>query len=334
MARNIYRRGKTWWARFTVDGEERRESLHTVHVTTARERVAKLIEDAKADQYWGGAAMTWQAAMMRYQAEVMPAAVKPNTRKRYEVSLRQVSPYLKDRPMHAITARTLSDMIAERRKKKAKPTNATIRRDLTAISRVFAAAKTWDACDHNPARDYDRQMLRERRDPITLPTNREVVKAFKAAPTPLFRNIMRFAAFTGMRQAEVLNLNWRQVDIARGAVRLDRTKTDAARVVPLRTPAMTILTKMDGRRGYVFGVGGNLPYRNFPSQFAAWRRRNAVPFRFHDLRHRYAVMYLRGGGNIYSLQLILGHASIKTTEIYLAHLTPGERSRAQNPAHP
>ncbi len=66
-------------------------------------------------------------------------------------------------------------------------------------------------------------------------------------------------------------------------------------------------------------------------------KRPFKPFRFHDLRHWYAVDYLRRGGNIYDLAAILGHSSVKTTEIYLAHLGTGEQRRAkhgpaQNPA--
>jgi integrase/recombinase XerD len=54
-----------------------------------------------------------------------------------------------------------------------------------------------------------------------------------------------------------------------------------------------------------------------------------TPFRFHDLRHWFAVEYLKRGGSIYHLQKILGHASIKTTELYLDHLTPDEAARAK-----
>lgn len=326
MAGNLYKRGKTYWARFTVDGVERRQSLRTIHVAEARKRLAKLKETAEHDSFWGGSQMPWEAAMLRYKEEVLPAAVKPNTAKRYEVSLRQVSPHLEGKAMHSITTRDLSEMISARRK--ARATNATIRRDLTAISRVFAAAKSWGACASNPARDYDRDMVRERRDPITLPTDDEVWRGLLLAPAPRFAGIMFLAAYTGMRQAEVLTLDWRQVDLERRAVALSKTKTDSPRAVPLDASAVAYLESLQGRRGVVFGPKA---YENFPSNYALWRKREKVHFRFHDLRHRFAVLYLRKGGNIYALQQILGHASIKTTEIYLAHLTPEERARtAQN----
>ncbi len=53
------------------------------------------------------------------------------------------------------------------------------------------------------------------------------------------------------------------------------------------------------------------------------------PFRFHDLRHRHAVDWLKSGRSIYDLQQRLGHGSIKTTEIYLGYLTPNERRVAK-----
>ena len=79
------------------------------------------------------------------------------------------------------------------------------------------------------------------------------------------------------------------------------------------------------------------------SQFGATARRLAskwsqkwshrghpfVRFKFHDLRHLFAVRYLRDGGGIYALQGILGHTSVKTTEIYLAFLTPDQQHAAK-----
>ncbi|HKR92239.1 MAG TPA: site-specific integrase [Novosphingobium sp.] len=54
-----------------------------------------------------------------------------------------------------------------------------------------------------------------------------------------------------------------------------------------------------------------------------------VRFRFHDLRHLFAVRFLQNGGSIYALQGIMGRTSVKTTEIYLAHLTPDQQLKSK-----
>jgi site-specific recombinase XerC len=47
------------------------------------------------------------------------------------------------------------------------------------------------------------------------------------------------------------------------------------------------------------------------------------------LRHRFAIRWLRNGGDIYHLSLHLGHTSINTTEVYLGHLSAREQAAAQ-----
>ncbi len=68
---------------------------------------------------------------------------------------------------------------------------------------------------------------------------------------------------------------------------------------------------------------------------AAKRGRKLEPtfrrFRFHDLRHRFAVDYLRSGrGSLYDLQQEMGHTSIKVTEGYLVFLTAEEKAQAKD----
>jgi integrase len=85
---------------------------------------------------------------------------------------------------------------------------------------------------------------------------------------------------------------------------------------------------------WLFWHSGGENYKNFASQFAsiagraaAWAVANSVafrPFRFHDLRHLHAVNWLKDGKSMYVLQRRLGHASIKTTELYCEFLTPEE----------
>ena len=85
------------------------------------------------------------------------------------------------------------------------------------------------------------------------------------------------------------------------------------------------------------------PFAEAASDFTHFRRKAGAadptlrPFRFHDLRHLFAVESLRGEMGIYALSKHLGHTSVKTTEIYLAFLTPEEadaaRESAQKLAH-
>jgi integrase/recombinase XerD len=70
-------------------------------------------------------------------------------------------------------------------------------------------------------------------------------------------------------------------------------------------------------------------FQNFASNYAAQKTSHEFRFRFHDLRHKFAVDYLRRGGNIYDLQKILGHSSVKTTEFYLDYLDLEEQKVAK-----
>ncbi len=86
---------------------------------------------------------------------------------------------------------------------------------------------------------------------------------------------------------------------------------------------------------YLFWHGEGDRYHRVSNQFCSIVKRAAKlnpgfkPFRFHDLRHWFAVDYLRRGGNIYALQKILGHTSLTTTEIYLDHLSPEEQEHSK-----
>jgi integrase/recombinase XerD len=211
------------------------------------------------------------------------------------------------------------------------PTNATRRRDLTAVSQVLRAAAQWDWIDHNPALAFDRSVIRERRDPVRLPTDDEIAALLTACPNATLRTLVRTLLGTGIRLEEAASLERRQIDFARNAITLERTKTGNARTVPISAQVVGTLKALPVRLGcpYVFWHGEGERYRNLSSRLAAIGKRAGVEFRRHDLRHRFAVDYLRSGGSIYDLQQILGHASIKTTEIYLAFLTPSEQRAAK-----
>lgn len=266
-------------------------------------------------------------------AQDIEGALKASVIDRYKASLRMVEPVLINLHLDEIDTRTIAKLVKHRREQGS--TNATIKRDLTAVASVirFCCAKGWQ--NENPAHAYDRSVIRERRDPIVLP-NLEDIDAIVEAATGNMKGIIRLAQYTGMRQGEVVNLTWSQV--RGGVIDLSKTKTDKPRTIPLNDSARGTLkgTERHKESDVVFWVGKGTTYQNLASGFrhlireAVKEKRVKRAFRFHDLRHLFAVDYLRNGtGTIYTLQKLLGHSSIKTTELYLNFLTPDEQEKVK-----
>lgn len=342
MSANLYRRrrrdGKLspiWWGRIEVAGREHRRSLRTRDRDTAARRLEAWRKELIGEAYFGERRLLWEEAVLRYTEEVMPGAVKPSTATRYLVSFRQVRSFLDGKYLDTITRKALLEIVSARRK--AGAGNATINRDLTAISAVLGAASAWDAIEVNPVLTLERRRLtRERRDPIVLPEHADVERFIAACPAMLGR-MVRLLWQTGLRLEEAASLDWRQVDLHRRVITLGRTKRNNGRAVPLSEEAAGTLAGTPRRLkcGWVFWhaePGGEASrYCNASSRLAEIRRKAKppIPFRTHDLRHLFAVDSLKDGGSIYDLQQALRHRSIKTTEIYLDFLTAEEQRVAK-----
>lgn len=323
---NLYKRRGTWYARIQVGGRDIRRSLRTASRAEAKKRLSKILEEIEHFRFYGERRQTWKDAVVAWATDA-GASLKPSTVRRYVVSLGQLRPFLDDLYVDEITTRTVSKIA-----RRAGVSNATRRRDLTALSVVlrWCVAHGWR--EDNPAAAWDRSIVKELREPIALPDEKDIDRVVAAAPPGMARMI-RFAQYTGMRQEEIASLEWPQIDRGRSAVNLTKTKTSRPRSVPLDERALGTIagTVPHIATRFVFWHGQGERYRNVASRFAALAKKHARRrFRFHDLRHWYAVDYLRRGGGVYSLQKILGHSSIRTTELYLDYLTPMEADNARN----
>ncbi len=152
--------------------------------------------------------------------------------------------------------------------------------------------------------------------------------------------LVRVAAYAGLRRGELVALRWRDVDFVgrkiivrralSGETELRSTKSGRARQVPLPDQAAAALERLS-RRGeftgpddYVFA--SRLGRRLDPSALRRRyeRARDAAglePLRFHDLRHTYGSLLVAGGIDLPSVKAAMGHSHITTTERYL-HARP------------
>jgi integrase/recombinase XerD len=174
MPSNLYRRGRTWWGRVQLAGRDVRRSLRTRDRAEAARRLKAWLEEVSRRR-WGAERHSWKEAVVKWAAEVKPG-LKESTGKRYQVSLRQVSPILEPLYLDEIDLKTIGRIAG-----RSGPSNATRRRDLTAVNSVLRSCVGSGWLERNPALEYDRSLIRERRDPIVLPDVDEVEQLIKRA---------------------------------------------------------------------------------------------------------------------------------------------------------
>lgn len=339
-----YWRGSTIWFRAVVKGTEHRQSLRTDDAELAGREAERIRARLMAEAYGGDHRRTWLEAVVAW-GEHMASQIAASTAKRYAVSLGQIEAHVTALMIDDIDGRTVSAIVVARQR--AGASAATIRRDLTALSSVleFACAEEWR--QGNPALERLKRM-KERRDPIVLPADADIERVARRAPGNLAA-VIRFALATGCRQEEIVSAQWSQI---RGSEFSIVGKGSKRRTITLSPEALAVLASIPRRLRcqWVFWHedknGEPARYANVAARFVAIvgsardsaQREKAEfrPFRFHDLRHRFAVDRLRDGWSLYAVQRHLGHSSVKTTEIYIAHLTPDQeasaRGVAQNPA--
>ena len=326
MPRNLYRRGETWWGRIKVAGRDHRRSLRTSNRAEAQKRLEAWQKEISHEQFHGEARHRYKEMVLRWKMEYLPKSVKPATEKRYLVSARQLDPHFSTLHVDELSKKKIAAMISSRMK--AGATNATIRRDLTALSTMFTCAIGWGWVEENPAKAFDRSIIKERRDAIKPPPDDAVV-AFAGKASEASANLGKlvlFLAQTGMREEEAASLAWPEIDQTNHIAQLIETKTSRPRAIRLSDEAWGTLrgTERAENGDYVFWHGKGERYLNVASRLAYLKTKHGFRFRIHDLRHKFAIDYLRNGGDVYDLKNILGHTSVKTTEIYLGYV-PGHK---------
>lgn len=362
---NSYWRGEpgaeVLWARLEIEGKPVRWSLRLRHplragdVETARGRIEARRAELNAAVHYGESRKRYVEVQLAWAAHIA-REVGASTLLRYEVSLRQLKPWLDCFIDEINTRAKMREIVDGRRAASPDLTNATIRRDLTALSSViaFAIAEEQLQADFNAAQ-VALERLTERRDPIVLPEHEHIARVIAEAP-PKLAPLIEAALKTGCRQAELVTAERSRIDHDRRQLTV-KGKGNKLRVIDLVTPAgdaYAVLRAAPARLGcrWLFWHHEGEPYKAASKHFhelcarvmaKAVKRegesaaaRGSKPgdadfrvFRFHDLRHRFAVDYLKAGGSIYDLQQHLGHTSVQTTEIYLKYLTPEEERHAK-----
>ncbi len=226
-------------------------------------------------------------------------------------------------PLAEITAARISqykaDRLATRSERTGRPlTAAAVNRPLALLRHLLRLAhEEWELLDAVPRVRLEKEPQGRIRWLEPDEETRLLAACRKKGRTKHLAGLVIVAMETGLRRGELLGLTWDRVDLSRGVLRLEVTKSGKRREVPMRQAVYDVLTALPGARGG----------RVWPAGDVRTAFENAVgdaqidDFHFHDLRHHFASWYIMRGGSLPALQQILGHADIKMTLRY-AHLAP------------
>lgn len=205
---------------------------------------------------------------------------------------------------------------------------ATLNRYRGSLSCVFnAACSDWGMIKESPV-----PKVRKCKEPrgrirfLSFDEKERLLKACLESTNSFLYTIVVLALATGMRRGEILNLQWKDIDLDRGRAILHETKNGERRTVSLTGHALNIL------REYANSPRQICSSYVFPSTFgsksiqirSAWESAvkfiNLPDFHFHDLRHTFASYLAMNGATLAEIAEAMGHKTLVMVKRY-AHLT-------------
>lgn len=135
---------------------------------------------------------------------------------------------------------------------------------------------------------------------------------------------------TGLRVSELIFLTWENIDLSRGFVKI-RGKGNKERLVPLGNKAMAALEALPRRENALFAMTRQGFWKLLKKYALLAGIRKAISP--HQLRHSFATHLVERGADLRGVQVLLGHADLSTTEIYM-HVNQQRLHQLYDQHHP
>jgi integrase/recombinase XerC/integrase/recombinase XerD len=291
----------------------------------------------------------WEAALLAFRRELVTRNVSRNTLRAYEGDLTELARWAGGRGREPATLvyRDLRAYAAELSGRGL--ARASVARKLTAVRSFHGHLVRAGAAEQNPA-----ELLPTPKADSNLPrvlAPEEIARLLDRIPatTPLEirdRAIFELTYSCGLRAEEIIDLELDSPDFDSEALRV-QGKGRKTRMTPIGEPAQRALRAYleRGRPAlepgpgesalFVSRRGRRLSTSDVRRRLEKWVREAAVAGRIspHTLRHSFATHLLEGGADLRSIQELLGHASVSTTQIY-TRVEPGRLRSEYARSHP
>jgi site-specific recombinase XerD len=277
--------------------------------------------------------VTFERAAERFLAA---GGLSDATRRAYGADLREFGRWFgPDSPVEDVDVRVLADWVAElgRARERGRLAPSTISRKLVAVRSLLRFAL---GPDHVPDAALAPKRPRRLPDAPKLGEVEDIVASFDSEEALGLRNraLVELVYSAGLRSAEAVGLDLGDVDFEQELVHVREGKGAKDRVVPLGEEAAHLVARYlhEARPQLARGAENALFLSARGRRLDTSTLRRLVPHP-HRLRHAFATHLLEGGADMRTIQELLGHASLSTTQMY-SHVDAKRLRRVYDKAHP
>ena len=277
----------------------------------------------------------WEAALGSFDQDLVRRAVAPKTRSAYAIDARQFAEWATSRELEpaGVGVRDLRRYLAVL----AENGNAatTVARKLAVLRGLLRVQIELGSRSENPAELLSSPKRPQRLPRVLKPAEVATLLDRIPATTPLElrdRALFELAYSSGLRAEELVSLDLDSVDFDGECVRVEG-KGSKTRLVPFGEHARRALERYLERGRPALEVrnepalllsksGRRLSTSDVRRRLRIWSRQAAsrapavIDAHPHALRHSFATHLLEGGADLRSIQELLGHSTISTTQVY------------------
>jgi integrase len=304
------KQARRYKAEWTQDDAEAELAKALLKIEPAKPNAPSITLAQAADRYLASKARKRTIEADRRQLNLLKVEFGGET-PLTEISASRISEYKANR-LSVVRIVGKGEGAAERRL-----TAAAVNRPLALLRHLLRLAhEEWEAIENVPRI----RLEKEPQGRLRWLTQDEITRLLDTCSRSKNRELRAaviVALNTGLRRGELLGLAWERVDLSRGVIRLELTKSGRRREVPMND---------DSYRALV-GLGPKADGGVFKTLYIQTAYNNAVEaaklddVNFHTLRHTFASWAVMRGVTLKELQELLGHASLAMTMRY-AHLAP------------
>lgn len=185
---------------------------------------------------------------------------------------------------------------------------ATFTREIAVLQHALEiASREWGLpIRGNPVKQIKKPRINNARSRrLSTDEQSKLIEGTKSCLNPWIRPMILFALHTGMRQSEIINLQWQEIDLGKRVLHIPVTKNGHSRTIPLTHEAIaTLSTLSNPRSGNVF----DLTIGSFRQSWKRLIKRTGIEdLHFHDLRHEAISRFFERGLSVPEVALISGH---------------------------